>query len=180
MTKHYLFLILLLGLNANAKNSDLTITTNITSGCRISFPNIDFGIVSEKSSWQDGTNRIIKPISIFCSKGTSFVLTGDVAKNGYYNSISNITKNSYAHPLFGLSENNSDYLGFVVVAPRCGEDNNPLTHKLSGGSNPITGTSNGEAIYQDICFSLKGMKGFPGYGVQPDAYSGHYNFYLNY
>lgn len=183
MNKKYLILLSFISISSIAQssnNSNILVNADITGGCHISFPSINFGIVSKDSAWDDGRNRIIQKMNISCSNGISFVLSGDVAKKGTANSVTNLTGNSYAHPLYSLDQNVSDYLGFLVVAPKCGDDNNPLTHKFSGGSNPIVGTSQGELIQKDICFSLKGMKGFPGYGVRPGTYSGYYTFTITY
>lgn len=157
-------------------NRDIQVNVITVAGCILNYPPVSFGVVSEKTAWIDGKNRVTQNISVSCSKGVYYTLTGDVANASGENSILNIKKTARAHPLFGVSPDNPDYLGFVVISPACGMDNDPNANLFSSGKNPISGVSKGITDIYPVCFSLKGMSGFPGYGVKDDNYMGKYTF----
>lgn len=150
---------------AQNNNLKMNVSANISSGCMVSIPNLNFGdlTTSYSASVDYKETRFYTQISVLCSKGTSYELKGQHAPVLDYATEHNLTYRAWFLPIYHSSNPREDE--FVAYRLAFTDINGKLVTSKGTGKTQVTDFTVRVWTYRMLT---------------PGNYSGYYTVTLNY
>ncbi len=169
---------------AQNNNFKMNVSANISSGCMVSIPNLNFGdlTTSYSASVDYKETRFYTQISVLCSKGTSYELKGQHAPVLDYATEHNLTYRAWFLPIYHSSNPREDE--FVAYRLAFTDINGKLVKFGDGVANAypspnltkvITSKGTGKTQVTDFTVRVWTYR-----MLTPGNYSGYYTVTLNY